>query len=403
MLEVQSTDREESVFKGLSRRDFLKYCTYLTALIGLDATAVPQVAEALENAAKLPIVVWSQFQECTGCAVALLQNTAPDPGQLILQQISLAYLETAMATAGAYNAAGQNYTELNFNEAFKQGAVWIIEGSVATKIPNAMTVAGKASTDIVKENYAKAKAVIAIGQCACYGNVQAATPNPTGAMGIGDYLRKEGGVPDAKVVNIARCPGNGEDLLAAITYILVQGALPPLDDLGRPLFLYGQTIHDNCERRGHFDAGEFVEQYGDANSAKGYCLYKVGCKGPVTNAPCGVNRWNGRVSWCNASGGPCTGCAEPNFWDDFTPFGQESPAGRSRASPESLRQPWAGPSPARPSWAWERTSSARWRRGAPSRAARWSPPTSPMTRTRAARRRAVVRNGQAEGRDRSSD
>jgi len=325
MPEVQTREGEESAIRGLSRADFLKYCAYLAALIGLDVGAVPRVAEALEAAAKTPIVVWSQFQECTGCTVALLQNTSPDPGQLILQQISLAYLETAMATAGAYNAKGQNYTEMNFDEAFKKGAVWIVEGAVATKIPGAMTVAGKTSIDIVKETYPKAKATIAIGSCSCFGNIQAAKPDPTGSMGIRKYLREKGGIPDAQVVNVARCPGNGEDLLAVITSILVTGKLPDLDAEGRPLFLYGQTIHDNCERRGHFDVGEFVEQYGDANSAKGYCLYKIGCKGPVTYAPCGVTRWNGRVSWCNASGGPCIGCSEDNFWDSLTPFSAEVP------------------------------------------------------------------------------
>ena len=303
----------------------MKYCAWLTAFIGLDAAAVPQVAEALESAATTPIVVWSQFQECTGCTVALLQNTAPDPGQLILQQISLAYLETAMATTGAFNAKGENYTEMNFKEAFDKGAVWICEGSVATKIPYAMSITGKTSMDVVKETYPKAKATIAIGSCASFGNLQAAAPDPTGAMGIGQFLREKGGIPDAKVVNVSRCPGNGEDLLAVITYILVQGKLPELDAEGRPLFLYGQTIHDNCERRGHFDVGEFVEQFGDANSAKGYCLYKVGCKGPVTYAPCAVTRWNGRVSWCNASGGPCIGCSEDNFWDSLQPFTSEIP------------------------------------------------------------------------------
>jgi hydrogenase small subunit len=295
-------------------------------LIGLDmATGTTQVAVALEQATKLPIVVWSQFQECTGCTVSLLQNTSPTPGQLILQQISLAYLETAMATAGAYNAKGENYTELSFDEAFKQGSLWICEGSVATKIPYAMSVAGKTSMDIVKETFPKAKATIAIGSCACFGNIQAATPDPTGAMGIREYLRTQGGMPDAAVINVSRCPANAEDLVAVITYVLVMGKIPPLDAQGRPLFLYGQTIHDNCERRGHFDAGEFVEAYGDENSAKGYCLYKVGCKGPVTYAPCAITRWNGRVSWCNASGGPCTGCSEDDFWDTMTPFSQQVP------------------------------------------------------------------------------
>lgn len=303
---------------GLSRRDFIKYCGYLATVIGLDQYAVPQIAGALQAAVKKPVVIWTQYQECTGCLVSLLQSTSPSPALLLLQQIALAYNETAMAAAGA-NA------EKSFNEALAGKPLWIGEGSVANGLPGAMTIAGKTSQELAKETYPKVAAAIAIGDCACWGNIQSQRPDPTGALGIGDYLRGPGGIPDAKVVNVARCPGQPEDLIAVVTYILVMGKLPDLDSQNRPVFLYGQTIHDNCERRGHFEAGEYALAYGDEGFQKKWCLYKVGCKGPVTNAPCPVNRWNGRTSWCVASGGPCTGCAERNFWDDLTPFYQQVP------------------------------------------------------------------------------
>ena len=301
-----------SPIRGLERREFLKYCGGLAALIGIGQTGVATVADAITEAVKLPIVVWSDFQECLGCTIALLQATAPTPAQLILQQISLAYDEAAMAAAGAQ-------AEKSFNEGFAQGAYWVIEGSVPNGMEGAFSVSGKSAQQLLKENYSKAKGVIAIGSCACFGNVQASNPNPTGAMGVRDYLRGPGGMPEAAVVNLPRCPGHGDDLVATLVYILVMGALPELDKAGRPTFLYGQTIHDNCERRGHFEAGEFVEKFGDAGSREHWCLYKVGCKGPATYAPCAINRWNGRVSWCLHSG-PCTGCSENNFWNDFTPF-----------------------------------------------------------------------------------
>ncbi len=125
-----------------------------------------------------------------------------------------------------------------------------------------------------------------------------------------------------------------------LTYILVNGKAPELDAEGRPLFLYGQTVHDNCQRRGHFELGEFVEVFGDEATAKEWCLYKVGCKGPVTYSPCGTTRWNGRISWCNAAGGPCIGCSEANFWDDLQPFTEQVPnwptPGISGVSPQTI-------------------------------------------------------------------
>ena len=310
------TERPSPV-RGLARRDFLKYCGALAALIGVGQSGVAQVADAIEAATKTPIVVWSDFQECLGCTVALLQSTAPTPAQLILQQISLAYNEAAMAAAG-FDA------EKSFQEAFAQGAFWVIEGSVPSKMPGAFAVGGHEAQDLLKTYYSKAKGVIAIGSCASFGNVQARSPNPTGAKGVRAWLRNEGGMPDAAVINLPRCPGHGDDLVATLVYILVNGKLPELDAAGRPVFLYGQTIHDTCERRAHFEAGEFVEKFGDEGSRKRWCFYKVGCKGPVTHAPCAINRWNGRVSWCIHSG-PCTGCSEDNFWNDFSPLATAVP------------------------------------------------------------------------------
>jgi hydrogenase small subunit len=313
---MSGTERSSPI-QGLSRRDFVKYCGTVAALIGAGPMGVTKVAEAVEQATKVPIVVWSDFQECLGCTIALLQATAPTPAQLILQQISLAYNEAAMAAAG-------KDAEKSFTQAFEQGAYWVIEGSIPDKIPGAIAIGGKNAGDIAKEFYPKAKGVIAIGSCASFGNVQAREPNPTGAMGVGAWLREKGGIPDAKVINLPRCPGHGDDLVATLVYILVNGKLPELDKAGRPLFLYSQTIHETCERRAHFEAGEFVEQFGDEGSLKRWCFYKVGCKGPVTYAPCGTNRWNGRVSWC-IHAGPCTGCSEDNFWNDFSPLREAVP------------------------------------------------------------------------------
>ena len=95
------------------------------------------------------------------------------------------------------------------------------------------------------------------------------------------------------------------------------GGLPPVDSLGRPIWAYGKAIHDFCERRAHFDAGEFVKEWGDDGAKKGWCLYEVGCKGPQTSANCSRIRFNDGVSWPVMAGHGCIGCTEPKFWDAF--------------------------------------------------------------------------------------
>lgn len=306
--------RELSIFPGLSRRDFLKSCGTLAALIGLSGPlAAPRVAQAFEEVAMRPRVIWSLFQECLGCSVNLLQSRKPTPAQLILQQISLDYHEAVMAPAG--DEAEQSFQDTLATDDF----FYIVEGAVATEIPEAITIHGRTAADIVLEAYQRANATIAIGSCACYGNIQAAAPNPTGAKGVADYLRQDAGLSDVTVINSPRCPGNAEDTIAILAYVLVHNELPELDSFGRPLFLFDETVHDNCERRGHFDNGRFVERFGDEASEKRWCLYKVGCKGPVTHAPCPKTKWNGEISW-PVEAGPCIGCSEPDFWDKLTPF-----------------------------------------------------------------------------------
>ncbi len=151
----------------------------------------------------------------------------------------------------------------------------------------------------------------------CFARLPAASPNPTGALGVADA------VPGVKnLVNLSACPANVENLTALIVYYLTFKRLPPLDRYRRPLFAYGKSIHDNCERRAHFDAGQYVEEWGDEGHRTGYCLYKMGCKGPVTYQNCPNIRWNGGTNWPIGCGHPCIGCAEPDFWDKMTPFYQ---------------------------------------------------------------------------------
>jgi hydrogenase small subunit len=107
--------------------------------------------------------------------------------------------------------------------------------------------------------------------------------------------------------------------------VLTFGAVPELDSQGRPLFAYGARIHDQCPRRANFDAGQFVETFDDDAARRGWCLYRVGCKGPATFSPCPIFQWNTRTSWPIGAGHPCIGCTEPGFWDTMTPFYERLP------------------------------------------------------------------------------
>jgi hydrogenase small subunit len=125
---------------------------------------------------------------------------------------------------------------------------------------------------------------------------------------------------DKPVVNLPTCPVNPVWVVAVLVDVLMLGKIPELDAQGRPKAIFGETIHDNCPRRGHFEAGEFVYEFGSAEEAKGYCLYPMGCKGPQTMTNCPIVRWNKKQSWCIDAGAPCIGCGNFKWVDNDAPF-----------------------------------------------------------------------------------
>ncbi len=299
--------------KGVSRRDFLKYCTALTASMGLASSCVGQVAKSIEKVASKPRppVVWLHFGECTGCSEAFLRT--PNVGAIILDTISVEYHETIMAAAG-YQA------EKSLDDAVKKYSgkfVCVVEGSVATKYNGSYgRVGGKTFLEIAKEVVPKAAAVICVGTCAAYGGLSAAAPNPGGYKGIKDAL-------GVSTINLPGCPMNPLNLLSTIVKYLNKEPIE-LDDSGRPLFAYGETVHEKCPRRVHFDNDEFVEEFGSKEAELGYCLYHMGCKGPETYNNCPTAKYNFGTSFPVQAGHPCIGCSEPDFWDEMTPFYEES-------------------------------------------------------------------------------
>ncbi|MDF1523222.1 MAG: hydrogenase small subunit [Trueperaceae bacterium] len=309
----------ESALKrqGISRREFLKLTAVTTAALSLPSLFDTRVARAAELMNRLP-VLWMELQSCTGNSMALIRNSNPGVDTLLLDLISLEYSEVLMA------ASGQNAEDVLAAaiEKYDGQYIAVFEGSVPLEANGSFLTIGPAGeTGIEKvEHVAKhAAAVIAAGTCASYGGIPAAAPNPTGALGVADFLNsRRMNVP---VVNLPACPVSSTNVVGTILEYALFGRLPSLDAFGRPLWAYQDRIHDKCERRGHFDAGEFVEGWSDIEGVKsGLCLFKVGCKGPMTYNNCGVVRYNDGASWPIMSGHGCIGCSEPGFWDTMTPF-----------------------------------------------------------------------------------
>ena len=301
--------------RGVSRRDFMKFCTAMSAALALPAGFAPRIAEALD-AVKRPPLIWLEFQGCTGDTEALLRAANPTVAEIVLDILSVDYHETIMAAAGhqAEEALKKAVTEQ------KGKYLAVVEGAIPLKDGGVYCcIGGKAGVDIAREVCGNALATVAVGTCASFGGIPAANPNPTGAVGV------KQAVPSATVINMPGCPLNADNLTAIVVHFLVFGKLPATDGLGRPLFAYGKRIHDNCERRPHFDAGQYVEQWGSTAHRKGHCLYKMGCKGPETFHNCPIQRYNEKTSWPVGAGHGCVGCSEPMFWDTMTPFYKRLP------------------------------------------------------------------------------
>jgi len=306
---------ENLAHRGVDRREFLAFCRDMSIVLGLGTAATPKVAKALQ-AVKRPTVIWLELQECTGCVESILRANDPTIGNLLLDVISLDYSETLMAGAG--HAVEQ--AKLDSMKANKGSYVLVVTGSIPLNEDGIYAmIAGRTAKETLLEAAEGAAAILAVGACAHFGSVQSAKPNPTGAVGVRDVIK------DKPILTIAGCPPVPEAITATVVHFLTFGSLPKADSEGRPLFAYGARIHDQCPRRGHFDAGQFVNVFDDEGARQGWCLYNVGCKGPQTFSPCPIFQWNMKTSWPIGAGHPCIGCTEPYFWDTMTPFYQRLP------------------------------------------------------------------------------
>ncbi len=301
--------------RGISRRRFLQFCSVMTGTLALPSGYAKVVASALTQKRK-PTLVWLEYQDCAGCTESMLRSANPTIEDIVLEAVSLEYHETIMAGAGfAAESVLENVVK---NEKGKY--LVIVEGAIPTGEGGVYcTIGGRTALDLAREVCTNAAGVIAVGACAWDGGLVRAHPNPTGALGVHEAL------PGLNVINLSGCPHNVANTAAVLVHYLTFGEMPALDSYNRPLFAYGQIVHDQCERRAHYDAGRYVEAWGDEGHRKGWCLYKMGCKGPEATFNCPVTQWNSGTSWPVRAGHGCIGCASPRFWDTKSPFYQRLP------------------------------------------------------------------------------
>jgi hydrogenase small subunit len=290
--------------KGYSRREFMYFCGVAVAAAGLERSGFAQVVDAFESKPRPP-VVWLHFQECTCCSESFIRSSHPIVADIIFDTLSLDYTETLQAASG-HQAEKSLHDTITKN---KGKYILLVEGSIPLLDDGiCCTIGGRSAQDILKETAADAAAIVAWGSCASHGCIQAANPNPTMATPIHKLVNKP-------VINVPGCPPIAEVMTGVVTHILLFGKIPELDSRGRPKEFYSRRVHDTCYRRPFYDAGLFVESWDDDAARKGYCLYKMGCKGPTTYNACAVTKWNEGLGYPIQAGHGCIGCSEEAFWD----------------------------------------------------------------------------------------
>jgi hydrogenase small subunit len=324
---------KESLNSKVSRREFLKLCGATATALGLSQSSIPAIAETIEKAAAKPPVIWIQAQNCTGCVISSINSNHPNAAELVLDILSFRYHPNIMAASGDLAIKALNDTI----EKEKGRYILVWEGSVPDKEDGLYCAFGEdngkpiTAVKWLEKAASNAAAVIATGTCASYGGIPRSNAAVTGAKGLLFDGTTAGGAykGSTPVINVPGCPPNADWLVGTIAYYLLFKKVPPLDQYKRPTMFYGQLIHDNCERRAAFEAGLFLEKWGDpaaiaasdgGTADRNYCLFKKGCKGPVTYSDCPIRRWNSRVDWPIGGHGICIGCTQPEFYQDIWPL-----------------------------------------------------------------------------------
>ncbi|PPD58083.1 hydrogenase small subunit [Dehalogenimonas etheniformans] len=294
----------------LNRRDFVKIAGMTVTYFGLSQALTPTIVNALEEQAAKPAVIWLNGQSCTGCVESFVNNLEPTAVDLLLDTISLRYNETVMAGSGyqAEDALAQTIA--------KGGYVLVVDGAIPlAENGKYCTIGGQTFVDQFKAAAKNAAVIVAAGVCSSFGGIPRF--GPTGGVGIlynGTTPHNTFADIKTPVINLPTCPVHNERLVATLVYYLTFGKAPDLDSFHRPLAFYGKLQHDNCARRGQFEARRFVTNFNDPKQ-QGYCLILKGCKGPIAFQDCWERLWNNRASYCIQSSFPCVACSQPEFFE----------------------------------------------------------------------------------------
>lgn len=251
-------------------------------------------------------LVWLELTGCAGNIISLLDGANPDFEYLISQMVSLVFENSLMASEGE-EAINQLMSMVD------EDFILAVEGAVSTKDNGMYTVLGRWNGEPLTALKAiqilgeKAAHVIAVGACASHGGLSAAKPNPGQCVGIKRLLNRQ-------VIQLPGCPCHPDWFIGTLAHLLLYGE-PELDDLNRPLLFYSTLIHDRCPRRSYFDQGIFAEKLGEET-----CMFKLGCRGPVTRTDCPIRKWNDATNWPVQDDTPCIGCAQFGFPDQMQPF-----------------------------------------------------------------------------------
>ncbi len=293
----------------LAKDEVNSWISMVTASMKLHPSFESVVEDGVKNLNKIPII-WLELADCSGNSEAFIKSANPAIEDLIFDYISLDYHELLMSSSGDFS---ESILE-DIIENSKGEYILIVEGAIPLGLDGKfLRIGPKGQTGLeLLQNCAKdAALVLAVGSCAYDGGVVAAKPNPTGAVGVSQALNRD------DIINLPGCPTNPINIVGTLLSYMMFEELPALDKQNRPLWAYSQRVHDNCERRGHYELGEFVEQWGDEGAKNGWCLFQMGCKGPYANVNCPLAKFNEGTSWPVQAGHGCMACTEMNFIDKF--------------------------------------------------------------------------------------
>lgn len=283
-------------------REFNRWVSMITASMDLHPDFEKTVKEGVRQLNKIPII-WLELADCSGNSEGFIKAAHPTIDDLILRYVSLDYHELLMAGSG-------DQSEQVLDRIIREDRgeyILIVEGAVPLGLEGKFLrigPKGETGLELLRRVAQDAKAVMAVGSCALDGGVVAAEPNPTGAVGVAEALGR------ADIVNLPGCPVNPINIVGTLLHYIMFEEFPKLDTKNRPEWAYGFRVHDNCERRGHYDLGEFVLEWGDEGAKKGWCLFEMGCKGPYAELNCSLVKFNDATSWPVQAGHGCFGCGQ---------------------------------------------------------------------------------------------